>query len=1136
MSENLSDDFSHIQNYLTECIINNKQIIQAKHKYPCGICEKNVNQNQKAIECTSCLSWVHIKCNGTTVEEYNELIDHNLGISDEKILEEQWHCNKCNISNMAQIFPFGLETNTNLSNLMNTDSLEILDRLPSFEHTSQACQVNSLSACDPDENIVNNINSRYYSAHELKNLASNKHSFNIIHSNLNGLEGKFDLLEKFIKSTKTTIDVICISETSQKEDTDFLKNVHLTGYSKPISQGSKTAKGGVAIYTKSDINSSPRDDLNITDKSFEIVWNEIQVTGSKNIVIGCAYRHPHGSIDDFTDYLSKCLVKINKENKECYLAGDYNIDLLKYDYHNKSAEFINFMTSLGYLPTILQPTRITDHSFTLIDNIFSNNFENECISGNILLLLSDHFPQFLFINKHVPKIKKKDIFKRDLSHFDNNAFIDDVSIQNWNSSGYDDTNSRFDDFLWRLEGCVDRHAPIKKLTKKEMNKKEKPWITEELLKLIRTKEKYFHAHKSNPSDENFKILHTRFRNRVTRELRNAKKKYYNEYFQNNLKNMKNTWSGIKGIVNLNKKNYSSITSLNYKGKNLTDDKDMANAFNEFFTLVGPNLDSEIPTCQRPNSFTRYLSPRIPQSFFLSPTNPFEIKDIILNLDDSKASGSCPIPTRMIKIAANEISGPLSEICNLSFTQGIFPDKNKIAKVIPIFKKGSTKDTNNYRPISLLSIFSKIMEKLMAPRITQYLELLSIIYPQQFGFRNGYSTSHSLISITETIRETIEKKKYGCGVFIDLKKAFDTVNHQILLLKLEHYGIRGPALSWFQSYLTGRKQFVHLNGIDSEINDITCGVPQGSVLGPILFLLYINDLPNISDKLKFFLFADDTNIYYESNDLDKLEATINKELTKLYEWLCINRLSLNISKTNFVIFHAKNKPLHPITILINKKAIEEADNVKYLGIILDSELSFKKHTDEVSKKISRSIGILYKLRPFVSSHILRNVYYAIIYPFLLYGIAVWGNSSKSYLTPLYLQQKKFVRMATYNDSYPENPGPLVHSFPLFKQLEIITIFDIFRLQLGKLIYDNIKNIGPKLFDLKTASQVHSINTKYSTAGNYHINYRRTLTYGAKALKNEATKLWPSLPDTLKNSTSRNVFKINYKKFILNTYPS
>ena len=409
-----------------------------------------------------------------------------------------------------------------------------------------------------------------------------------------------------------------------------------------------------------------------------------------------------------------------------------------------------------------------------------------------------------------------------------------------------------------------------------------------------------------------KSLYNKFRNSINRDIKKSKKDYYSSYFEECKLNINKTWKGIQELVNT--KNNLSTNRTQLKSNNLIidDPKLISDTFNNFFVNVGPNTDNTIPKCFKPPM--SYLRNRFNINFTITPTTNAEVMTILLLLDDNKSTGISSIPTKLLKIAAPIIVPYLVSIINLSFIKGTFPKLMKLAKILPIFKSGSRSDVNNYRPISLLSVFSKIFEKLMHNRLYSFLEQNNVIYNSQFGFQKNKSTQHSLIEIVEKVRNCIENKKYGCGIFIDLKKAFDTVNHDILLRKLEHYGIRGTSLSWFSSYLKGCSQYVSCDNTTSEIKPIVCGVPQGSVLG-LLFLSYINDLPNISNKLSFYLFADDTNIIFESINLCTLQKTVNHEIKKLIMWLNANRLALNVSKTNFVIFSAVNKPLKPVTILL-----------------------------------------------------------------------------------------------------------------------------------------------------------------------------------------------------------------------------
>ena len=404
-----------------------------------------------------------------------------------------------------------------------------------------------------------------------------------------------------------------------------------------------------------------------------------------------------------------------------------------------------------------------------------------------------------------------------------------------------------------------------------------PWMINEIMKLIKIRDRLFERKKREPENSTVIETYKKFRNKVSNEIKKSKNAFYKAYFESHSNDIKKTWEGIRRVINPGKPVSHGISQLNQKGKIIDDPKDIANSVNEFFVNVGPNTEKTVPKVEN-ISPENFLKNRNRFDFVMAHISEEDILDIIKSLPN-KGTGPASIPLKLLKLVACIIIAPLCYIINVSFDTGVFPDVLKLAKVIARHKGGPSDNLNNYRPISLLSIFDKIMEKIMHKKLSEFLDEHEILFINQFGFRKRCSTIHALLDIIERIRDNMDNCMYGCGVFIDLKKAFDTVNHEILLTKLEHYGIRNNMLNWFRSYLTDRKQYVSFNGESSEILNITCGVPQGSVLGPLLFLLYINDLPNISNKLSFFLFADDTNLYYESDDLIELEKTMNKELKK-----------------------------------------------------------------------------------------------------------------------------------------------------------------------------------------------------------------------------------------------------------------
>uniref|UniRef100_A0A8C6T7P7 Reverse transcriptase domain-containing protein n=1 Tax=Neogobius melanostomus TaxID=47308 RepID=A0A8C6T7P7_9GOBI len=375
--------------------------------------------------------------------------------------------------------------------------------------------------------------------------------------------------------------------------------------------------------------------------------------------------------------------------------------------------------------------------------------------------------------------------------------------------------------------------------------------------------------------------------------------------------------------------------------------EVVDTFNKFFVDVGPNLAAKITNVE---NFNCELIDTNPLSMFLKPVEEKEILDIVKGCKNKTSTDYYDMDMKTLKSVIESISKPLTYICNLSLQTGQFPESMKVAKVIPLFKAGDKHLFTNYRPVSLLPQFSKILEKVYNSRLDSFIERCNLLSDNQFGFRNNHSTSHALFDIIEEITNAVDNKKYAIGLFIDLSKAFDTINYDILINKLEHYGIRGVALQWVTSYLKNRKQCVKIGDYQSSCQEIVCGLPQGSILGPKLFNMYINDICKTSQVLKFILFADDTNIFASGDDLQQLCRIVNLELKSVNKWFKQNKLSLNLSKSKMMIFGNCNSNAQE-AIQIEGVVIERVHEIKFLGVIIDDRITWKAHIKYISTKIS-----------------------------------------------------------------------------------------------------------------------------------------------------------------------------------------
>ena len=540
-------------------------------------------------------------------------------------------------------------------------------------------------------------------------------------------------------------------------------------------------------------------------------------------------------------------------------------------------------------------------------------------------------------------------------------FQDKIVQLNLNSVESEDVNSYYNGLLSLIKSTATEcfTSPPRK---KKRHIFKIPWLTPDLANACRLKNllyKRFQHDRSNTFYEEYK----RFRNNLTSELRKSRKSFIGQQLNQFRSDSRKVWQILNNLT-ARKQQHSdngvaAITLPN--GTVSTKEPEVADCLNNYFANIGSDIAKSLPNTDI-RTYQQYLTNFIDSSFNITPVTEADILKTYKSLRSSNAIDIDGLTKRIFDSIFDLLLPHITKIVNLSFITGTFPAKMKVAKVTPIFKAGDRKCPANYRPISILPFFSKILEKTFNDKLLNFLIGKDIINPAQYGFIHGRSTVLAAVDLLETIGEALKNKQNTIAVSLDLTKAFDSLNHTILLDKLHHYGIRGLPLGWLTSYLASRSQITALcNGkIKSKPDLITHGVPQGSILGPTLFLIYINDLPLVSSVLKFILYADDTTLLYSYPSAVNPSATLQTELNKVSNWLYSNQLKLNTKKTQAIIF--PNGPnTQNVTLKIENTTVDFTQTLNFLGITFDPHLTFKSHIDKTRKKVSSCIGALYRVK-------------------------------------------------------------------------------------------------------------------------------------------------------------------------------
>lgn len=819
-----------------------------------------------------------------------------------------------------------------------------------------------------------------------KHVSVNSSDLTIISQNICSVYKNLPDLQLSLTCLKFDVDIIILTECriDLNKPIPLLSNFTCFHTTNHLNQAD-----GVVIYIKSSLKAEVKE-VTLTHAScLHVILKNLSILG--------IYRSPsHVNATDFIDSVNIYLESI-KPSPNIILTGDININLIHIINENSVTtgnrlQYLNMLASHGLLPGHTLPTRkdrCLDH-FMIKLNANTKHAEVAVLDTTI----TDHSMIFLKLSKTIDKNSIRSKTKIIVNYEKALELLKETNLPNLITTSNPVTLTK--SLINCITKCLTESTIFKPIPCN--TRLIKPWMTIGMLRCIRNRNAMQRKLKCDPENTILKITYRRYRNYSSNAIKQLKRKYDAEQLTTAKKHPRKLWKTIDNITNRKERKAQNLKLLECK----PNPQESVDHVNHYFANVGKSLAEEIvndTSGEQHSSCSHYTS------FVLLNTDNSEVFTTLMNLRSASAPGWDNIPTMFLKIANKLVVPIITHLTNLCFEQGIFPPALKIAVITPIHKNGKTDDPTNYRPISVLTSISKIIEKILNSRLINYLNRYNLLSNTQFGFRSGRSTEDAVITLSSKIIAQVDNNQKCLAVFLDLKKAFDTVEISTLLKRLDDLGIRGVALELFKSYLSDRKQKVKLGDYVSVEEDMTFGVPQGSVLGPTLFLIYINSLCDMKlEDGHVFSYADDTAVVFTGTTWTKLFDIANKGINIVAKWLKTSLLTLNIAKTNYICFtkYASSQP-HPnhqikihscvSSLSCQCEPFQRVSTTKYLGVMLDQRLSWHPHIELTMRRVRNLVWVFKILKHVADPTLLKQIYVSLVQSVIGYCIPVWGGSTK-----------------------------------------------------------------------------------------------------------------------------------------------